>query len=203
MSCRYAGVVWRSRAYGVTGWLNRIAADGKQAIRLENEAGTPHMVQSKIMRISAMLAAIPAALLLATPAQANSVKPVPYWASISEPEARMRVGPNLDYPSNWIYRRRDLPVKVVKVLGNWRKIEDSSGVQGWMHVRLLSDTATAIVTGSITEMRERAGDDGKLLYRVQPGVVGRVKDCGSGWCALDVGGRKGFVRTASLWGAVE
>ena len=63
----------------------------------------------------------------------------------------MRVGPSLDYPSNWVYRRRDLPVKVVQVLGNWRKIEDSTGTQGWMHVRLLSDTATALVIGATAD----------------------------------------------------
>lgn len=143
------------------------------------------------------------ASLASSPAGAQSRKAVPYWASISEPEARMRVGPNLDYPSNWVYRRRDLPVKVVQVLGNWRKIEDSSGTQGWMHVRLLSDTATAIVTGGVTEMRGKPDEGAKLLFRVEPGVVGRVSDCGSGWCALDVAGRKGFVRAGSLWGAVK
>lgn len=143
------------------------------------------------------------AALGCTSASAQSRKALPYWASISEPEARMRVGPNLDYPSNWVYRRRDLPVKVVQVLGNWRKIEDSSGTQGWMHVRLLSDTATAIVTGHVTEMRDRPSDDAKLLYRVEAGVVGRIADCGSGWCAFDVGGKKGYIRAGSLWGAVE
>ncbi|WP_411269188.1 SH3 domain-containing protein [Sphingobium sp. SCG-1] len=143
------------------------------------------------------------AMLGGTPASAQSRKPLPYWASISEPEARMRVGPNLDYPSNWVYRRRDLPVKVVQVLGNWRKIEDSSGTRGWMHVRLLSDAATAIVKDGVTEMRDRPSDDAKLIYRVQAGVVGRVADCGSGWCAFDVAGKKGYVRASSLWGAVE
>ena len=28
-------------------------------------------------------------------------------------------------------------------------------------------------------------------------------DCGSGWCAFDVGGKKGYIRAGSLWGAVE
>lgn len=47
---------------------------------------------------------------------AAPAKPVPYWASLSHDEARMRVGPSLDYPSNWVYQRRDLPVKVVSTL---------------------------------------------------------------------------------------
>lgn len=147
---------------------------------------------------------LPLALLSLDGAAWAQVKKTPYWASISEAEARMRVGPSLDYPSNWIYRRRDLPVRVVQVLGNWRKVEDPSGTQGWMHVRLLSDMATAIVVGSGTaEMRERASEGGRLLYRVEAGVVGRVRDCSDGWCAFDVRGQRGYVRSSNLWGAVQ
>lgn len=115
----------------------------------------------------------------------------------------MRVGPSLDYPSSWIYRRRDLPVKVVQIHGLWRKVEDSTGTQGWMHVRLLSDTATAIITGEMAELRAAPEAGAKLLYRAEPGVVGRVSECAKGWCALDVLGQRGYVRSASLWGAVK
>lgn len=132
-----------------------------------------------------------------------SSKPVPYWASLTQPEARMRVGPSLDYPSNWVYRRRDLPVKVVQVLGLWRKIEDASGTQGWMHVRLLSDTKTAIVTAPVAMIRKSASDDARTLYRAEKGVVGRLSSCGKGWCEIDVSGQKGFIRTGDIWGATE
>src|SRR3546814_8236229 len=50
-----------------------------------------------------------AALCWTGGAWAAPAKPVPYWASLTQEEARMRVGPSLDYPSNWVYRRRDLP----------------------------------------------------------------------------------------------
>ncbi len=130
-------------------------------------------------------------------------KPVPYWASISQDEARMRVGPSLDYPSNWVYRRRDLPVKVVQVLGLWRKVEDSAGAQGWMHVRLLSDTPTAIVTAQIAPMRTTPHDSARALFRAEKGVVGRLSDCSGGWCSFDVKGQKGFVKISDIWGGVE
>src|SRR3546814_3150906 len=82
------------------------------------------------------------AAVFTDPVQGQEKKP-PYWASLSKDEARMRAGPSMDYPANWIYRRRDLPVKVVAVYSHWRKIEDPDGTQGWMHVRLLSDQPTA------------------------------------------------------------
>ncbi|MBH1992965.1 MAG: hypothetical protein I8H86_08755 [Sphingomonadaceae bacterium] len=143
------------------------------------------------------------ALNMAGGALAAPGKPVPYWASLSQDEARMRVGPSLDYPSNWVYRRRDLPVKVVQVLGLWRKIEDPDGAQGWMHVRLLSDTPTAIVKADAAPLRQAAGDGAMALFRAEKGVVGRLSGCASGWCNFDVKGQRGFVKADQLWGATD
>ena len=112
-------------------------------------------------------------------------KPVPYWASISQDEARM------------------LPVKVVQVLGLWRKVEDPDGAQGWMHVRLLSDTPTAIVKADVAPMHESASDGAASLYRAERGVVGRLSDCSREWCAFDVKGRRGYVKASDLWGATD
>ncbi|MEO8619383.1 MAG: SH3 domain-containing protein, partial [Sphingomicrobium sp.] len=70
--------------------------------------------------------AIIAALALATPAGAQE-KAVPYWASISSGKAMVRKGPGRNYPGLWLYQRRDLPVRVLKVYDNWRLIEDPDG----------------------------------------------------------------------------
>ncbi|MET0366361.1 MAG: SH3 domain-containing protein [Sphingobium sp.] len=142
-----------------------------------------------------------AAFCSAPPASAQVVKKVPYWASIAKDEARMRVGPSMDYPANWIYRRRNLPVKVVETYPNWRKIEDPDGTQGWMHVRLLKDDRSAIVVGEVTAMRADPSDSAHALYRVEPGVVGRVSDCDANWCRFDVNGQRGYVAKRALWGA--
>ena len=150
-----------------------------------------------------LAASMVATLMVAGNAVAAPTKQVPYWASISQDEARMRVGPSLDYPSSWIYRRRDLPVKVVQVLGQWRKVEDPDGTQGWMHVRLLSDTPTAIVRATVAPLRESASDGARALYRAEKGVVGRLSSCSGGWCVLDARGQRGFVKAGDIWGAVE
>lgn len=148
-------------------------------------------------------AGVAAALAIGGAALAGPAKKVPYWASLSHDEARMRVGPSLDYPSNWIYRRRDLPVKVVQVLGLWRKVEDADGAQGWMHVRLLSDTPTAIVRSEEAPLRESASDGARALFRAQRGVVGRLSDCSGSWCAFDAKGQRGYVKASDIWGATD
>ncbi len=132
-------------------------------------------------------------------AQSDPVK-LPYWASISVDEARMRKGPSPDVPVIWEYRRKDLPVKVVARFETWRKIEDPDGTQGWMAARLLSRTRTAIVTGEIRPLRENASVSAAIAYRAEPGVVGRITDCKDGWCLFDVKGRKGWIQTDHIWG---
>lgn len=150
-----------------------------------------------------LLSALGAGVILGASCAHAATKTPPYWASISVKEARMRVGPSLDYPANWVYQRKNLPVKVVQVLNNWRKIEDPAGAQGWMHVRLLSDTATAIVVVDEGDLREKPDEGAKLKFRAEKGVVGKVDGCKDGWCQFDVDGRRGYISAASLWGGTE
>ena len=70
-------------------------------------------------------------LAIIGPAAAQSSNPeLPYWASISVDEARMRKGPSPDVPVIWEYRRRDLPVKVIARHELWRKVEAPDGTVG-------------------------------------------------------------------------
>ena len=151
------------------------------------------MTSRQILAAAALLAVV-------GPAAAQSDVELPYWASISVDEARMRKGPSPDVPVVWEYRRKDLPVKVVARHDIWRKIEDPDGTQGWMAARLLSRTRTAIVTGGIRPMREEPNAAAAIAYRAEPGVVGRITDCKNGWCRIDVGGRRGWIETGHIWG---
>lgn len=149
---------------------------------------------------SRLIIATAALMAVVGPAAAQSDPKLPYWASISVDEARMRKGPSPDVPVIWEYRRKDLPVKVVARHETWRKIEDPDGTQGWMAARLLSRTRTAIVTGDIRPLREEANAAAAIAYRAEPGVVGRITDCKDGWCRFDVKGRKGWIQTDHIWG---
>jgi len=135
---------------------------------------------------------------LAVPALAQ--RKTPYYASLNTDKARMRTGPGRNYPASWLYQRRDLPVKVLAVYGEWRKIEDPDGTQGWMLQNLLIDARTAMVTGAVTEMRAEPNAGARINWRAAPGVVGRISRCGGGWCWFDVKGRGGYVEQSRIWG---
>ncbi len=134
-------------------------------------------------------------------ANAQNKRKTPYWASIDESKARMRTGPSTEYPVKWVYRREKLPIKVIDIHQDWRKIEDPDGDQGWMHVRLLSPVRTAMVIGkSNAELRDEPSPNAKIAWRAQPGVVGRIDDCKDGYCRMDVAGRVGYIDVRKIMG---
>jgi SH3-like domain-containing protein len=154
------------------------------------------------MRFSAGLA-LGVAVIAATGLAAGSAaaqRKTPYYASIAASRALMRTGPARTYPANWLYQRADLPIKVVEVYKDWRKVEDPGGIQGWMQVTLLSDTRSAIVMGAVTELRDRPSTSASVRWRVEPGVVGRISKCDAAWCWLNVRGRGGYVERSHIWG---
>jgi SH3-like domain-containing protein len=142
-------------------------------------------------------------LAVATTAAAQDKKP-PYWASIASGEAMMRSGPGRNYPGIWLYKRRDLPVRVVQTYPNWRKIEDPDGTQGWMLVTLLSDRRTAVVKpGEPRDIRVKADANAPVRYRAEAGVVGRIEKCDGTWCRIEIGKRKGWIAESEIWGVNE
>jgi SH3-like domain-containing protein len=142
-------------------------------------------------------------LALATTASAQDKQP-PYWASIASGEAMMRTGPGRNYPGIWLYKRRDLPIRVIQIYPNWRKIEDPDGQQGWMLVTLLSDRRTGIVKpGSPRDIRTKPDANAPVRYRAEAGVVGRIEKCDGTWCKFEVGKRQGFIAQSEIWGISE
>ncbi len=127
---------------------------------------------------------------------------MPYWASIKAEMLNMRAGPGRDFPVRWVYRRAGLPLKVIRVHEGWRLVRDPAGDEGWVTANLLSKERGALVIGNApAAMRVKRADGSRLLWSVEPGVVGRIDDCEQGWCEFAVGGRVGYVRAGRLWGA--
>jgi SH3-like domain-containing protein len=142
-------------------------------------------------------------LMAAAPAFAEE-SGVPYWASIRPTIVNMRVGPGEDYRINWVYRRPLLPMKVLRTMEGWRLVQDPDGARGWMLARFLSRERGGYVRGKgLAEMREKGDEGARVLWRLEPGVVGKLHDCERNWCRLEVAGHAGFVRQDRIWGAGE
>ena len=141
--------------------------------------------------------------LFIAPASAQD-REVPYWASLRFDEVNMRVGPSREYRIDWLYQRKGLPVKVVRLREGWRLVRDSEGTLGWIASSQLDPDRGALVIGEgAADMRAEPDAESTLRWRAEPGLVGKLIGCSEGWCEIDVTGRIGWVRAERLWGDGE
>ena len=138
--------------------------------------------------------------ILCDPVRAQD-RAVPYWAALRYEQVNMRVGPSREYPVDWIYRRKGLPVKVLRVREGWRLVQDADGVQGWVAASQLTPDRGVLVVGSgLADLRASAEPGAELRWRAEPGVVARLLRCREAWCEIDVEGRTGWMPAVRLWG---
>ena len=127
--------------------------------------------------------------------------PLPRFASLAASEVNVRTGPSIDHPIRWVYRRAGLPVRIVEESEVWRRVEDPDGETGWAHASLLAVQRTVLVVGpGIQELRRSAAADGRVVARLEPGVVGEFGGCENGWCRVEVAGERGWLPQDVLWG---
>jgi SH3-like domain-containing protein len=129
---------------------------------------------------------------------------LPYWALLRFEKVNMRVGPSEEYPIAWVYLRKGLPVKVVRIREGWRLVEDHEGTQGWISASQLDLARGGLVTGTdLAEVRAEPSAAAVIKWRLEPGVIAKMKKCRAGWCEVDIDGRKGFVSAGRLWGSQD
>ena len=127
----------------------------------------------------------------------------PHWGSLKADHANMHVGPGFDYRVKFVYQRKGLPVKVLRAMGGWWLVEDPDGARGWVLQRLIGHGRMGMVKGDLAELRERNDGSGRLLWRLRPGVIGKLDRCSGDWCRFTVDARQGWANRKAVWGAVE
>ena len=130
---------------------------------------------------------------------------LPRFVSLRADKVNMRTGPGFNYPIDWVYMRKQLPVEIIAEFETWRKVRDWQGTQGWIHQSMLSGKRTLLITGDVRNLRRK--DDSKSVTRVraEPGVIGRLLGCPkqNGWCLVEIAGFEGWLRHVDFWGVYK
>lgn len=151
--------------------------------------------------LAALLAAAPPAMADTGPF-GRSGAALPRFASLAAAEVNLRVGPGRGYPIEWTYQRRGLPVEIVEEYGDWRRIKDPDGAQGWVLKDLLSGARHAIVAGDQARtLFAQPKPNAEAVWRAAPGVLLRLLSCRDAWCEVAADDRrKAWILRAHLWG---
>ncbi len=157
-------------------------------------------VRRRACRIFAIGAALAGTLAMAAPAPADQDRPLPRFVSLRSDKINLRTGPGTNYPVEWVYTRRRMPVEVTAEFENWRKIRDWKGTEGWVHQSMIDGRRTALVVGGIRVLRLAAADESGPVARVEPGVIGLILECDPDWCRIEVDGYLGWLRRDAFHG---
>jgi SH3-like domain-containing protein len=126
--------------------------------------------------------------------------PLPRFVSLKTSEGNVRRGPSLTHKIDWVFKRRDMPLRITAEHGHWRRIEDRDGAGGWVHYALLSGVRTVLVERDMAPVFARADTTAPVNANFELGVVARLGKCGPDWCRISAGGYRGWARKADLWG---
>lgn len=126
--------------------------------------------------------------------------PIPRYVSIKATEANVRRGPSLTHRIDWIYRHKDMPLKITAEHEHWRRVEDAEGAGGWVHYSLLSGVRTVLVQAETLPLRMKPLPDAPVTAKAERNVVARLGDCLPDWCQIRAGRYRGWVQKAALWG---
>jgi SH3-like domain-containing protein len=126
--------------------------------------------------------------------------PIPRYVSMKASEGYARRGPSSTHRIDWVFVRRNMPLRIVGEYGHWRRVQDREGAGGWMHYSLLSGNRTVIVEPSELDLRKRPESDAPIAAKLTKGVVAWLGECAAGWCKVEVQDNEGWVEQAQLWG---
>ncbi len=158
------------------------------------------MLRRSLLRMirAAILAGV--AVHVAGLASAAESLPVPRFASLRSDKIYLRAGPGLEFPVQWVYQRKHMPVEVIGEYDVWRKIRDWQGTVGWVHQSMLDGQRYALITGSERLLRVDPDDASAPSAKLEPGVVATLLRCQGVWCRLEADGYKGWVRRDEFYG---
>jgi SH3-like domain-containing protein len=130
--------------------------------------------------------------------------PVPRFVTLKPDRVNVRGGPTKDHDVTWVYTRAGLPVEITAESENWRRIRDWEGAEGWVYHSMLSGRRAALVTAKskdeLVPLYDKAGGQADIVAKLQPGVLGTVKQCSGAWCHVVGSGFDGWIVQDRLWG---
>ena len=124
------------------------------------------------------------------------------FLSLKYSKVNVRYGPGLDYPIKYIYKKKNLPVKIIDKKENFRKIIDLKKNSGWIHWSQLKKSKS-LITLNDKILFKKPSLFSKPILRLQKGRLLIVKKCKKEWCKVESESYLGWIKTNNIWGNIK
>ena len=122
-----------------------------------------------------------------------------YYLMLKNSKVNVRMGPGLDYPVKFIYKKKYLPVKVIDKKENFRKIIDHKKNSGWIHISQLKKVNSIIVLSSRILFKKPTFYS-KPIANIERGKLLVLAKCKKNWCKVSSQNYSGWINMDNVWG---
>ena len=122
-----------------------------------------------------------------------------YYLMLKNSKVNVRMGPGLDYPVKFIYKKKNLPVKVIDNKENFRKVIDHKKNSGWIHISQLKKVNSIIVLSSRILFKKPTFYS-KPIANIESGKLFVLEKCKKNWCKVSSQNYSGWINMDNVWG---
>ena len=117
-------------------------------------------------------------------------------------KVNVRYGPSFDYPIKYIYKKKNLPLKIIDKKENFRRVIDHKKNSGWIHISQLKQSKS-FITISDKILFKKQTKFSKPLAKLDAGRLLLIRKCEKKWCYVETEKFKGWVDNQDLWGNIN
>ena len=122
-----------------------------------------------------------------------------YYLMLKNSKVNVRMGPGLDYPVKFIYKKKNLPVKVIDKKENFRKVIDHKKNSGWIHISQLKKINSVIVLSNRILFKKPTFNS-KPIANIESGRLFVLEKCKKDWCEVSSQNYSGWINMNDVWG---
>jgi SH3-like domain-containing protein len=124
------------------------------------------------------------------------------FLSLKKKTVNVRYGPSFDFPIKYIYKKINLPIKVIDKQENFRRIIDFKNNNGWIHISQLKNTKSIIILEDKI-LYKKSTLFSKPIVKLQKGRLLLIKSCKNEWCRVKTKRYIGWIKNNNIWGSIK
>ena len=123
------------------------------------------------------------------------------WLSLKYDKTYLRSGPSKQNKVLWTYKKKGLPIKLIRKKGDWYEVEMPEQIKGWINSSQISfKRRVLVISENPINIRKKEEISSKIVAKASGNVVGELIGCQKRFCKIDFYKIEGFVEKDSLWG---
>ena len=143
------------------------------------------------------------------------------WASLKYNKTYLRTGPSKDNKVIWVYKRKGLPLKILRKKNEWNEVLLPFSQKGWINSSQISKKRNVIIQNkkslsdmALSKQKQITVTDknSKTIAYVQEGVIASLNKCKKDSCEIELKVKKekyffknsyklsGYIKKDFIWG---